>query len=321
MRSVVAALALAQPTCSLSFSENESHFTRHGHVLMRSLLSDIEVGTARVALDVNFPRFARDAFVTEGRSELQVAFNIRPADPLLQQIAFHPALVDVARRLVGRDHLCLWMDRVFYKEPGADATHWHRDDESIDLQNLGVVHTVATWIPLEHMSEQLGTIRYLSGSQVPNSQLPWWQQAIAAVLGWDLTLYTLLPMVIESDLSPGDVSWHHGWLVHSAGANRGSRVRKAYSTTYAYCDDVADDRCAWVNETDPTCRAAAAFFGPEWDGQSGRGRSELVKTDLRSFWDKAGALVVRTVVGAALGLGVYSLASWVAGLRGAGKQE
>ena len=58
------------------------------------------------------------------------------------------------------------------------------------------------------------------------------------------------------------MAWHDGWVIHSAGENRGQQVRNGFAISYAYC--VEQDQCRgaarWLSKENPACRRAQEVF-------------------------------------------------------------
>ncbi|CAL1127866.1 unnamed protein product [Cladocopium goreaui] len=127
-----------------------------------------------------------------------------------------------AARLAGTEELCVLMDRGFAKDPGDPETHWHRDDEAVGIPALhGGIRTVHAWIPLKAMGKELGTLRYLIGTH--RREYEWYEQLLASLWGWEFAWFATSRTEQDDALELGDVAWHDGFILHSAGSNQGQQ--------------------------------------------------------------------------------------------------
>mmetsp|Transcript_297 Transcript_297/g.756 ORF Transcript_297/g.756 Transcript_297/m.756 type:complete len:266 (-) Transcript_297:58-855(-) len=215
-----------------------------------------------------------------------------------------------ARRLSGAQDICVLMDRGFSKDPGDRETHWHRDDESINLHNkFPGVRTVHAWIPLSAVGREMGTLHYMVGTHLGSRG--WLESFLASILGWEFAWWALSEHSQDDELEVGDVAWHDGWVLHSAGANVANKgVRDGYAVSFAYCAQSSSNcrgAVARTSEQDVTCQANAELFGQDWreyrDGGNDYTKTELQESPLIRY----GRFVWRSVLGALGGLIVHQL--------------
>eukprot|EP00929_Paragymnodinium_shiwhaense_P042311 TRINITY_DN21910_c0_g1_i7.p2 TRINITY_DN21910_c0_g1~~TRINITY_DN21910_c0_g1_i7.p2 ORF type:complete len:191 (-),score=40.65 TRINITY_DN21910_c0_g1_i7:98-670(-) len=186
-------------------------------------------------LQTLFEDYSRRAFAEEkGQKEVRFTFAVSELDKNLSTgfLSKEGHLWQAAAELAGTSELCILMDRGFSKDPGDRETHWHRDDEAVGMPaEDDTLRTVHAWIPLATMDKQMGTLRYMEGTQ--RRQFSWWENALASIWGWELMWWLTAAMAQDDNLKLGDVAWHDGWVLHSAGENTAGRVRDGYAVSFA----------------------------------------------------------------------------------------
>lgn len=136
-------------------------------------------------------------------------FNTHRECAACRQVVTHPMLVAAAAQLLGVPRLRLYQDCVFLKLPGYAATNWHSD---LRMAPLDCNAFVTAWIPLRPVrGEEDSGLLFAQGSH-RDFALPFWH---------DLRSLDLqgrgYPVVDMGPMAMGDVSFHHGWTLHSAG--------------------------------------------------------------------------------------------------------
>merc|ERR1712039_838997 len=97
---------------------------------------------------------------------------------------------------------------------------------------MGTVHA---WIPLGAMEKSMGTLQYLTGTH--RLSYGWFERLLAMLWGWDFAWFATATVVQDDQLKLGDIAWHDGWVIHSAGSNEGGTVRDGFAISFAYCLD------------------------------------------------------------------------------------
>mmetsp|Transcript_111936 Transcript_111936/g.311638 ORF Transcript_111936/g.311638 Transcript_111936/m.311638 type:complete len:346 (-) Transcript_111936:106-1143(-) len=283
-----------------------------GRVITRGLLAQEEAERLAGSLRGVLLRHGRRAFGGGGgEKEVRFTFAVHELDPLVATfVAGHEGqLWQAAQKLAGTQELCVLMDRGFSKDPGDPETHWHRDDEAVGLPAVHPsLRTLHAWIPLAAMGREMGTLRYVIGTH--RRSFGWLTQLLASLWGWEFAWFVTLPIVQDDALELGDVAWHDGWVLHSAGANGAAAVRDGLAVSFAYCDGASEcgGAAAPVSETDPTCRVSARLFDERWLARHRSGENDYAKTLIREpLLYRAGRFVWRSVFGALAGLGIHWL--------------
>lgn len=303
------------PTASSIFGEDSiAAFRERGHVLTRGLLDNTQVAILADRLRGILADHGRSAFGDEpGRKEVRFTFAVHELDAFVAEFIGSRAgrLHSVAARLAGTPDLCVLMDRGFSKDPGDPETHWHRDDEAVGLPAVHAgLRTVHAWIPLTSMSSDMGTLQYLVGTH--RRSFSWFERTLASLWGWDFVWFATSPVSQDDTMALGDVAWHDGWVVHSAGPNRAGAVRDGLAVSFAYCLDptgCASD-VAPTSPRDPSCHLAERLFDAEWLARHRSGESDYAKTALEEpRAHRALRFLWRSLCGALLGLALHWLAT------------
>jgi ectoine hydroxylase-related dioxygenase (phytanoyl-CoA dioxygenase family) len=138
-------------------------------------------------------------------------------------------------------------DQYLVKEPGTrQPTVWHHDLTYWPIRGNQVC---TLWLALDPVTEETGSMEFVVGSHR-------WGERYHPIAFVDLSKYqTDEPRVpdiearrdefefVRFDYEPGDCTLHHGLLLHMAGGNRSTSVRRrAYATRWAGDDVVCDPR-------------------------------------------------------------------------------
>ncbi|CAE7154522.1 unnamed protein product, partial [Symbiodinium pilosum] len=180
-----------------------------------------ELRSVSAKLESLLTEHGRRAFGDDGSKEVRFTFAVHELDDTVNDFVAKEtgALWQQAAKLAGTQKLCVLMDRGFSKDPGDPETHWHRDDEAVGLPNLHEgIRTVHAWIPLVAMDKDFGTLRYLLGTH--RREYNWFETMLASLWGWEFAWFLTSRVEQDDHLQFGDVAWHDGWTLHSAGSNK-----------------------------------------------------------------------------------------------------
>lgn len=286
-------------------------FRKGGWFLSRQLLATDEVRTVAATLEDLLSEHGRRAFGNEGEKEVRFTFAVHELDRTVADFVSKQSgsLWQEAARLAGTEELCVLMDRGFAKDPGDPETHWHRDDEAVGIPALhGGIRTVHAWIPLKAMGKELGTLRYLIGTH--RREYEWYEQLLASLWGWEFAWFATSRTEQDDALELGDVAWHDGFILHSAGSNQGQQVRNGLAISYAYC--AYPDRCQGatqrVSAQNPACRATDVLFDKTWKERHRKGENDYSKNMIAEpFENQLMRFIFRSIAGALAGLGIHAV--------------
>lgn len=180
------------------------------------------------------------------------------------------ALAGQALRSSKASHI---FDQILVKEPGAGTpTLWHHDATYWPIMGEKIA---TAWVALDHVTAETGAMKFVRGSH------KWGERFNPVAFSKHVKAYdTPLPKIpdIDSlleqgdpkikltsfDYEPGDVSIHHGLLVHMAPANTsGSTRRRAYITRWAGDGVIWDPRPGIQPFLDPHLQPGDELEGSE----------------------------------------------------------
>ena len=131
--------------------------------------------------------------------------------------------------LLNESSLRIYHDQVLYKYPQASITDWHQDNLYIPLNTN---KTLTIWIPLEDSEENMGNMQfvkksnkigYLGFNPIGSGSKNFYKEYIDK--------YQLQTFNTRKILA-GDISIHNGWTIHSANANKSTKIRKSLVITF-----------------------------------------------------------------------------------------
>ncbi len=145
----------------------------------------------------------------------------------LDELAFHEIILDVVEDLIGPDY-SLWGSVLFIKEPGSKHfVSWHQDATYMGMTSNNFV---TPWIALSPSNKETGCMSMIPGSH---------RNAIIEhddTYGKDniLTRGQVVKDVDESQavdliLRPGQMSVHHGEIIHGSQPNQSSQRRVGFA--------------------------------------------------------------------------------------------
>jgi ectoine hydroxylase-related dioxygenase (phytanoyl-CoA dioxygenase family) len=143
--------------------------------------------------------------------------------PWASELATHPAVADAAESVLGPDVL-VHSTIIFFKRPGDGGyVSWHQDGLYATLR---APRLTSAWIALSASTVENGCMRVIPGSHhqgiVPHAEKPSEGNLLRhgqAVEGVDETLAR------DVVLQPGEMSLHHGDIVHGSSPNRSPEER------------------------------------------------------------------------------------------------
>ena len=268
--------------------EQVAQFWRDGFIVLRGVLSRDEIGAYGAVIRATaMRRFAAN----DMQAAAHGAFFSADPGPALRRRG--GAAGSVWRRASGRSppaccgcRRCgIFHEQALFKQPGGTDSHWHQDQY---YWPLATDRSLGLWMPLVDCSREMGSIRFvrrshrygdLAGRDISDESAHHFDEFIAR---------ERLEVCQTEALAAGDCTFHLGWTVHGAPANRSAAMREAMIVTF-YPDGtrgrhpeqpVAGQRRARVSGRPPagrTGRQRAQHGGlPRSAGRSPGGTVELV---------------------------------------------
>ena len=211
-------------------------FRENGFVYLPNLCSEEEIAFYRQAISKatyaqnreRRPLGERDAFGKLALQTMQVRFH----DPAVMRFVMARRFGKIAAELLGARGVRVYHDQSLFKEPGAGVTNitpWHQDLYYWPFDEGTVC---GMWMPLVDVTEEMGNMRFVKGSHLHGYQGEHHisDESQAAFDAWiadhGAEVVDVVPM------RAGDATFHHGWCVHGAGANRSATMREAMVVAY-----------------------------------------------------------------------------------------
>jgi ectoine hydroxylase-related dioxygenase (phytanoyl-CoA dioxygenase family) len=145
----------------------------------------------------------------------------------LDALAHHPIIVDAMEDLIGPD-IALWASVMFIKEPASkDYVSWHQDATYMGLNSTNFP---TPWIALSPSNKETGCMTMISGSH--KSSIQSHEDTFAE--NNILTRGQVIEDIDESKgvdliLEPGEMSIHHGAIIHGSQPNKSNQRRIGFS--------------------------------------------------------------------------------------------
>jgi len=206
--------------------EQVQQFETDGYLNGITINSTDEANRAREAFD----RLEAD----EGREHCEIGLQGRHLDvPFIRALAHHPLILDHIEALMGPDIMVL-STHAFCKYP---QTHqkfvaWHQD---VTYWGLEPAYALTAWYAIDDSDEQNGCMRVLPGSHQQGvvehgtSDQPGNLLSINQQVSCDIDEQ----QAVNLELRSGQISIHHGQLIHNSHPNHSDRRR--CGLTIRYC--------------------------------------------------------------------------------------
>ena len=168
---------------------------------------------------------------TYDRAFLQAA-NLWRVNETVRALSFSRRLARVASELMGTRGVRMYHDQALYKEPGFGRTPWHVDQQYWPLASD---RAITAWLPLQAVPLEMGPLSCARGSHHLEiaRDLPIGDDSEAVIA------QAVAERGLEDVSQPfeiGDVSFHSGWTLHHADANRTEIPRCVHTVIYIDVD-------------------------------------------------------------------------------------
>jgi ectoine hydroxylase-related dioxygenase (phytanoyl-CoA dioxygenase family) len=208
-------------------------FRERGHTVVRGLARPDEVAAYRPAILTAAPKGRYDHRPLEERDTYGKAFvqmfNLWTHDERVRAFVWSRRFAKVAADLMGVDAVRLYHDQALFKEAGGGLTPWHQDHF---YWPLDTPHTITMWMPLIEIAEDMGPMRFASGSHRLGNLGDFAIGDASEEAFSRLVEEHGLPVTSYNSFQPGDATFHDGWTLHSAPPNRTSVMREVMTVIY-----------------------------------------------------------------------------------------
>ncbi|NGP46377.1 phytanoyl-CoA dioxygenase family protein [Bacillaceae bacterium SIJ1] len=213
--------------------EQKVLYQEKGHIYLKNVATDYEIKqyekviTDKV-MELNThsqPVTKRDTY---GKAFIQIG-NLWVKSSEIKQFVLAKRFAKIAADLMGVDGVRIYHDQALYKEPGGGHTPWHQDQI---YWPLDTPNTITMWMPLEPISQEVGTMTFASGTHKHGFIS---KQQISDESHNTLKQYIegkQIPVENYGAMSAGDATFHAGWTIHSAPGNPTDHMRKIITIIY-----------------------------------------------------------------------------------------
>lgn len=223
--------------------EQKAAFWRDGFLAVPHLLSQDEVAalkqrTAQIILgEVPFPREyiqKEPELEAEGAPQdvapiyqVRKMWNLTRYDPVFQEYARHPKIVEVLCDLLGPD-IKLYVDQMLMKPPFyGSAKPYHQDSAYFPIEPAELV---TCWLAMDDATVENGCMRYLPGTHRGLVKHEHLEGPHVVPLGWEEM--SRRPEEVCVEIEAGGCIFHHSLTLHESSPNRSPNPRCAMTTCY-----------------------------------------------------------------------------------------
>jgi phytanoyl-CoA hydroxylase len=226
--------AIATATQVDRFAAYRDEYRRDGYVVIRNFFSgdgfqELVGELDRYIAEVVPTLPDADAFFQDRKSPETLKQLQHMVDPYFADFGHREPFVSLAEALMG-EGVCVQQPEWFNKPPGTDhPTPPHQDNFYVNLDPP----PLTMWLALDTADESNGCLRYLPGSHLDGLR----SHSSSQVLGFSQAIPDYGDAESDREVSvflePGDVTVHHGELIHRADPNLTSdRHRRAFALVY-----------------------------------------------------------------------------------------
>jgi ectoine hydroxylase-related dioxygenase (phytanoyl-CoA dioxygenase family) len=228
-------------------AETRARYRRDGHVMLRGVCSGDEAAAYREPIVAAAARFNRERRPLHERDTFGKAFlqtlNLWRKDEDVARFTLARRFARIAAELMGVDAVRIYHDQALFKEASGGYTPWHQDQYYFPLDTP---HTVTMWMPIVDVSEDMGSLDFVSASHREG----YMAKVETGDAGNDyyapIIAKRKLPIVKSGAMAAGDATFHAGWTLHRAGPNTSDRVREVMTVIY-FADGARVTECDHVH--------------------------------------------------------------------------
>ena len=213
--------------------EQTQSYLRDGHITLRNVATTQEVSVWKPIFGQAVKDLSKEVLPLEKRSTYGKAFlqvgNLWKNVPSTQAFILARRFAKIAADLMGTDGVRMYHDQALYKEPHGGPTPWHQDQY---YWPLATEKSITMWMPLVDIDSYMGSITFASGSQAEgycsklaiSDESENFYQNLIKTKGYKVKN--------AGKMAAGDATFHAGWTVHGAPANRSDKPRDVMTIIY-----------------------------------------------------------------------------------------
>jgi ectoine hydroxylase-related dioxygenase (phytanoyl-CoA dioxygenase family) len=210
-----------------------SNYQKNGHIMLQEVAAKEEVDIyeqiiSKRVQELNYHTKSIEERDTYGKAFIQIT-NLREQSEPVKRFVFAKRFAKIAADLMSVEGVRIFADQALFKEPGGGYTPWHQDQI---YWPLSTPKTITMWMPLVHVSKEVGSMSFASASQDYGY--------ISKMLISDESHKSLggliegkgLEVITYGELQAGDATFHSGWTLHSAPGNPTENIREVMTVIY-----------------------------------------------------------------------------------------
>jgi ectoine hydroxylase-related dioxygenase (phytanoyl-CoA dioxygenase family) len=208
-------------------------YRENGHIYLPHMVATEEIGYYRTRIKeavekLNTEKRALKDRDTYGKAFLQI-FNLWRESEVLKRFVLAQRFGRVAAQLMGVEGVRLYHDQALFKEAGGGHTPWHQDQFywPLDTEN-----TITMWMPLIDLTSKMGIMQFASGSHRKGYILSKEISDDSEAFFNDYVHEHGMKVVGNENVSAGDATFHSGWTLHNAPANKTTTMREVMTIIY-----------------------------------------------------------------------------------------
>ncbi|WP_413375024.1 phytanoyl-CoA dioxygenase family protein [Alkalihalobacillus sp. 1P02AB] len=218
--------------------ENISNYRESGHIRLNAVAKQEEIDIFHKIINdeverLNYQTKPLNERDTYGKAFIQIG-QLREKSEQVRRFVLARRFAKIAADLMGVEGVRIFHDQALFKEPGGGHTPWHQDQIYWPLETD---KTITMWMPLDEISEEMGTMSFISNSHTTGDL----SQNLLKISDESHNLFDQyiekqkLEPITYGAMAAGDATFHSGWTLHSAPHNPTNRMRKTMAIIY-YAD-------------------------------------------------------------------------------------
>ncbi len=217
----------AHPRTMPERSNRAARFFDDGYMFPLNAMSRAQANAYRTQLETLEQRIAGSRVGNKGQlNNSHVIFRFA------NEIVRRPQILDIVEEFLGPDIL-VWGSTFFLKEPHTESyVSWHQDLRYWGLDDEN--GQVSAWIALSPVTLANGCMRFLPGSHKGEmlDHRDTFDDTNFLTRGQEVDAEIDEDAVVHVELEPGQMSLHHGKLLHASAPNRSDERRIGFVVNY-----------------------------------------------------------------------------------------
>lgn len=157
--------------------------------------------------------------------------------PFASEIVRHPKILDAVEAIIGPD-IMVWGGTFFFKPPRSGGfVSWHQDMTYWGIEDSQ--RLVSAWLAMDAVDRENGCMRFIPGSHragiLPHEDT--WSDDNILTRGQSVGVDENASEIVDVTLAAGEMSLHHGHLLHASSPNHSDRWRLGFNINFITPDN------------------------------------------------------------------------------------